>query len=167
MPRLVRPSSLRYLDPRRHWTELAGCLRDRELQRILLSDFNKFTVGRWSIPFLPVHVPADFVDIDCPRARGPSRHAYHDYVRAGACHWLVNFNVRLAAIAMPSGAWRIITSGDHSTVWDGDRTIFDLNYFALGIGAADCFQRAGCRELKQGTYLKTYLAPDYKTVKSP
>jgi hypothetical protein len=156
-----------YVDPRRHWGDLTVHLHDRESRRILGADFNKFTTGRWGIPFLPFHVPADFQDIDCPRLGGAQRHPYRDYVRTGACHWLVNFNLRLATLALPSGAWRIVTSDDHSTVWDGNRTIFDLNYFALGLSAGECFRRARGRQLKLGSYLRTYLAPHHTAVPAP
>lgn len=157
----------RYVDPRRHWADLVLHVRDRETRRILAVDFNKFTMGRWDIPFLNFHVPADFEDVDRPRFLGARRHPYQDYVRTGACHWLVNFNLRLAMLAMPSGSWRIITSGNHSTVWDGCRTIFDLNYFALGLSAGECFRRARGRELRPGSYLRTYLAPHHSAVPVP
>jgi hypothetical protein len=58
------------------------------------------------------------------------------YVKHAACHWLVNFALELAQHVEPNRAWRIITSQEHSTVWDGKDTLFDFNFLALGVTAA-------------------------------
>ena len=55
----------------------------------------------------------------------------------------------------PKKEWRIITSRIHSTVWDGEHTLFDLNGLALFKGGApECFVLAalapGSRELALG-----------------
>ncbi len=41
------------------------------------------------------------------RGRPPK---YWDYVKHGACHWLVNFNLELANLAKPKRIWRILMS---------------------------------------------------------
>jgi hypothetical protein len=54
----------------------------------------------------------------------------------------VNAALRLAELVEPDGAWRIVTSDEHSTVWDGDRTLFDMQFSALDIDPEECFRLA-------------------------
>ena len=117
-------------------------LHNPELQKILVADFNRYTVGRFGQRFRAGQLPGDFETCDwrwCVRGRHPK---YFDYVKHGACHWLVNFNLHLAKLVEPNRTWRIITSDHHSTVWDNDRTLFDLNGLAILGSAAECFEAA-------------------------
>ena len=61
--------------------------------------------------------------------------------------------------------WRITSSSKHSTVWDGNETLFDLNFQAMGISPNECFSLAFKRQLKPGNYLKVNFAQHY-TVES-
>ena len=61
------------------------------------------------------------------------------YTASYACHWLVNFSLRLATLVEPERAWRIVTSSKHSTIWDGANTIFEFNFQAFGIDATKAF----------------------------
>jgi len=72
----------------------------------------------------------------------------------------VNFALRLACLAEPKRSWRIVTSDKHSTVWDGQRALFDFNYQAMGITAQDCWNAAavGGYALTPGTYMKVHYA---------
>src|SRR5438067_2410817 len=56
----------------------------------------------------------------------------------------------------PNRPWRILNSEKHSTVWDGEETLFELNFLALGVEPEDCFALAseGGRELRPGVYLR-------------
>ena len=71
-------------------------------------------------------------------------------MKHAACHWLVNFNLRLAQLAEPSRSWRIVTSDAHSTVWDGKQTLFEFNFLAFDISADDCFALANVDHLPVG-----------------
>lgn len=52
---------MRYYDAARHWTKrILPHLGDKELNRILVRDFNKFTYGRWGDPFTPGCLPHEF-----------------------------------------------------------------------------------------------------------
>jgi hypothetical protein len=62
----------------------------------------------------------------------------------------------------PNRMWRIITSPEHSTVWDGDETLFDLNFQAMGLSPQECFHKAFKRRLKPGQYLNVYFAEHHK-----
>lgn len=160
-----RPSGpIRYYDLKRHWTKrIVPHLANPELNRILVEDFNKFTFGRWRKPFLPGEYPADYEtclwDID---RRGP-RPRYWRYVKHAACHWLANFALRLATVAEPTRPWRILTSDRHSTVWDGRRTLFDLNFMALGIEAQQTFELAYEQELLVGELMEVHFAAHFST----
>ena len=75
---------------------------------------------------------------------------------------LVNFNLILAQLAEPKKEWRIVTSQLHSTVWDGELTLFDLNGLVFfKDDAPECFIYAafvpGSEELAIGELVKTVL----------
>lgn len=83
--------------------------------------------------------------------------AYWHYVKHAACHYLVNFNLELAQCVLPTEPWRIVTSQQHSTVWNGADLLFDFNFQALGIPADEAFAmaRAAGEELRPGQHLRT------------
>jgi hypothetical protein len=143
----VALDKLRYYDFRRHWTtRIMPHLADKKLNAILVRDLQKYTRGRFKTGDLPC-------DYDSMSWRLDHRNPYPrywDYAMSGACHWLVNFNIRLATLAEPERPWRIITGDDHSSVWDGKHTLFDLNYSALGVSPSECYQKAYGRELCPG-----------------
>jgi hypothetical protein len=151
---LPAPKALRYYDVKRHWSRrIAPHLGDRELNAILARDLNKYMLGRTGRPAPEGAVPADLDPFDWRGDRRGRRPHFWRYVMGGACHWLVNFNLRLAMLAEPGYPWRIRTSPKHSTVWDGDRTIFEMNGPAFGVSVQESFEmvRRG-RDLKPGRY---------------
>jgi hypothetical protein len=124
------------------------------LNKILIADFNDYTQGRWGVVFYPGTYPEDIESCDWRighRGRPPR---YWRYVKHGACHWIVNFCLRLATLVEPFRKWRILTSYEHSTVWDGRNTLFELNYLALGISAEECFAKAKGAELLASEYME-------------
>jgi hypothetical protein len=136
---------MRYYDLKKNWRKVRPHLSDPVVRRTLLKDLNKFTWGRWRKKFTYGDVPHDFengdwhLEVRCC--------AFHDYVKSSACHWLVNFTLELANRVCPQREWRIITSGGHSTVWDGGEMLFDFNFQAFGIPAEECFRIATDTEL--------------------
>ena len=149
----------RYYDLQRHWTaRVEPHLSDKRVNAVLVRDFNKFTFGRWGQRFRSGHLLREFESCDWSwEHRGPEPR-YWKYVKHAACNWLVNFNLRLAQAVEPSRPWRIVTSPDHSTVWDGDETLFDFNFLALGIMPEECFSLANKRQLAPGKELRVYQA---------
>ena len=112
------PENIRYYNLKRNWTKkIEPHLDDKELNDTLTRDMNKFTTVRLGCPFgedeLPHHTESclGFFEQRGPFAR------YRYYTRHGACHWLVNFCLRLATLASPAKEWSIITSDTHSTGW--------------------------------------------------
>jgi hypothetical protein len=130
---------MKYYDLKKNWKKAKRHLADKELNDVLVRDFNKFTYGRWREKFTLGRVPAEFESCDWAREHRGRRPAFWQYTKHSACHWLVNFNLRLAMLALPERPWRIITSPKHSTVWDGNDTIFEFNLQAFGVDANKCF----------------------------
>jgi hypothetical protein len=69
---------------------------------------------------------------------------------------VVNFNRKLAELVEPRRPWRIVTTQAHSTVWDGDQTLFDINFFALGVDPDEAWRLANGRKLKVGADLRCH-----------
>jgi hypothetical protein len=152
-----------YYDLKKHWRKVKRHLSDPVLNDVLVEDFNKFTFGHRNEPFRHGDYPAEFETCqwwpdkyDDPKFRFC---AYMKYVKHSACHWLVNFALRLAVLVEPNREWRIITSDEHSTVWDGRDTLFEFNWQAFGIPAEECFRSTYDEELRPGEYMETDLAP--------
>ncbi len=62
---------------------------------------------------------------------------------------LVRYNLKLAKLVAPKRNWGILTSDLHSTVWDGECTIFEFNFYAFGIPADKAFERAAFGSMKE------------------
>ena len=152
---------MKYYDLKKYWPKAKRHLGDEELNNILVRDFNKFTYGRWGKEFTHGRFPTDFESCDWQwRYRG-RRPAFWKYTKHSACHWLVNFSLRWAMLTEPNRMWRIITSSKHSTVWDGNKTLFDLNFQAMGVSPNECFSLAFKRQLKPGNYTEVNFAQHY------
>ena len=156
-------TAVRYYDLRRHWTKrIKPHLDNAELNAILVQDFHKFTWGRWRTRFKPGMYPRDVESCDWSMGHRGCEPRFWRFVKHAACHWLVNFALRLACLAEPTRPWRIVTSDLHSTVWDGKNCLFDFNFQALGIPPDECWRavRQG-RQMLPGKFLKLHLAEHY------
>ena len=152
---------MKYYDLKKHWRRVRPHLADKKLNNILVRDFNKFTFGRWGRNFTHDDLPSDFEFCDWRHGKRGRPPAFWSYTSHLACHWLVNFNLRLAMLVMPDKPWRIVTSAEHSTVWDGNDLIFDFNFQAFGIDPNECFDSAYHRELPPGEYRRLYWPEHY------
>jgi hypothetical protein len=147
---------VRYYDLKRRWTRrIAPHLDDPELNKILVREFNKFMTGVGGKRFLPGMLPEDVDCCDWRCNHRPPHPRYWAYVSHGTCHWIVNFSLRLANLAEPDRPWRILTSQAHSTVWDGELTLFDFNLQAMGVPVREAFRLACETELPVGAYRQT------------
>lgn len=104
----------------------------------------------WGKRFRRGQFPREFESCDRDREHRGKQPRYWRYVRHSACHWLVNFNLRLARLVKPKRPGRIVTSEKHSTVWDNKDTVFDFNFLAFGIPADECFALADEHRLPTG-----------------
>ena len=153
---------MRYYDLKRNWRKVEPHLSDSVVQKTLVRDFNRYTMGLWNQPFRAGQFPREFESCDWDwEHRGPQPR-FWKYVKHAACHWLVNFNLSLAQLVLPDRPWRILTSQDHSTTWDGKETLFDFNFLALGVSPDECFEMAKngpyARQLGIGRMKRTYYA---------
>lgn len=159
---------MRYYDFRRNWTKrVVPHLDDPDVQAVLCRDMSKLTIGEYGEEFLPGDKPCRWETCDWSISRRWSR--FFDYVLHGACHYLVNFNLRLAQKVAPGRPWRILSSDQHSTVWDGADTLFDMNYCALQIPPDKAIEYAcgpNPENLGIGEERKVgYASPRFKIVK--
>jgi hypothetical protein len=165
-----RSDGMQYYDLQKHWTKkIKPHLSDKKLNDILVRDLNKLSSSQWGKPFVHGMYPCAYGDSQWSHERRGRPPRYWKYVQYRACHWLVNFNLRLATLVEPDRPWRIVTSEKHSTVWDGDRTLFEFNFLAFGIPAQKCFDLAfeNGEVLPPGKFRPTYRIPHWtKSVRS-
>lgn len=149
---------MQYYDAQKNWRKIKKHLQDDELNHYLIMDFNRYTFGRWNEKFEKGMFPEQFESCDWRLMRGKRGRepAYFKYVKHAACHWLVNFNYRLAKLTEPKMDWRILNGEEHSTVWDGKETLFDLNFLALEVDPNEAFALAN--EIETREYIETHYA---------
>jgi hypothetical protein len=160
--RLPNVNEIKYYDLRKKWKKVKRHLENPRVADTLVRDFTKVTYGKWRNRFTAGQVPFEFENCDWwieHRGRHPQ---FWKYVKHGASHWLVNFALELAQLVEPDRKWRIITD-KHSTVWDGEDTLFEFNFLAFGIPPKQCFELAYEHELKPGQHRKCGY-PDHYTV---
>jgi hypothetical protein len=150
--RRIYVARMEYYDLSKNWRTVKRHLEDNELNEVLVKDFNKYTYGRWCEEFTHGRFPSEFDIHDWRSRHGGRERAYWKYTCWGTCHWLVNFNLRLAMLVKPEVLWRIIASKQHSTVWDGENTLFEFSFQAMGIPPQECFKLAYETELEPGRY---------------
>lgn len=152
---------MKYYDLPRHWTKrVVPHLQDEELQNILFHEFGRFVRDEKGKEFKRGQVPQDFSSLYWTEGRKGRLPAYSAYACMMACHWLVDFNLRLASLVLPEREWRVLTSDEHSTVWDGDKMLFEFNFLLLGIAPQECFASALFLELPPGMPRRLTLGDD-------
>lgn len=143
------------------WDVIRPQMESEEVQQILESDFDKYTMARWGKSFKRGQFPADFEDEDWASSFSGTLPEPFRYVKQGASHWLVNAYLKAAMLVEPDRPWHIIRTLSHSAVWDREDTLFDVYGMALfKRGAPESFVRAvsgtNAQELAPGELLKTY-----------
>ena len=94
-----------YYPIQKNWSRrIEPHLTNKRVQATLVRDFNKYTYGRWRQRFLPGMRPTEFESCDWRVTRGGRQPEYFDFVKHGACHWLVGFNLRNWLSPSVSGA---------------------------------------------------------------
>ncbi len=145
----------------RKWKKIKPFTETKELQDILVRDFNLYTMGRWGTPFTHGMLPEEIESCDWRFEVRGKHPEYWKFIKHGACHWVVNFCLCLAQKIEPKKQWRIVTSELHSTVWDGEETIFDINFLGMGISIDETVEMAFKKNkiLPVGKELRIWLAP--------
>ena len=145
---------MQYYDVQKNWRKIRPFLEDEEFLDLLIEDFDRYTWGRIKEHFEYGMMPHDFESCDWWLDHRGRRPAFWDYVKHAASHWLVNKDLRLAMLVEPKRPWRIITSEEHSTVWDGGDLIFSMNFQALGVDVKEGFDMANKFEFEPGEYME-------------
>jgi hypothetical protein len=141
-----------YAPLQRWWRRLGPLYRAEEATLLWYLELEAFSRDRAEdhgfaykpVPLTPELRPVRYDSCDwrfdraCP---GPAP-AFWDYVVHSACHWTCNLHLWVAAHARPKQPWRIVTSQKHSTVWDGENTLWDGNFLALGVTAEEAWSLA-------------------------
>jgi hypothetical protein len=73
------------------------------------------------------------------RGRRPD---YFKFVKSMWCHWSVNVSMVALKEADPKTPWRIVVSDEHSTIWDGESTLFDILFEAKELDASEAWSLA-------------------------
>ena len=137
-------TKMKYYDFKKNWKrKIEPNLANKSLNKILVKDMNAYArLRNWNLELKEGMVPFDWECCDWWISKRGRRPKYWRYVKHAACHYLVRFNHRLAKLADPDRNWQIISSDLHSTVWDGEDTIFEFNFYAFGIPAQEAFRLA-------------------------
>ena len=135
----VLPSNLKYFDISRHWKTLNPIYESPEIRELALYEMNCYRECQalnYGIKFKEIkefRYPGYFDSCDwrCDRRGRPP--LYDNWICHSACHWIANINMAVVKKAFPNREWRVINSYFHSTVFDGDRTIYDTNLKGMNI----------------------------------
>jgi hypothetical protein len=125
-----------FFDCVERWAEVEPHLADAEYNRVLNSNFHRYTYGRYrkSFPDPARKFPSDwdgYRGTEPGRYRGPPGN-YRRYCLDLACAFLVNSQLRLAQLVLPQHEWRIVSSRQNNTVWCAEEDLlFDLEGLAL------------------------------------
>lgn len=135
---------MEYYNIKKNWKKkIKPHLTNKELNNILVKDFREYMDQRnWKFEFKEGMFPFEFESCDWWTSKRGRHPEYWKCVKHGACHYLARFNLKLAQLIAPDKTWRIISSEFHSTVWDGENTIFEFNFYAFGIPADEAFRLA-------------------------
>ena len=126
-----------------NWDLIKTYAEDEDVRQVLYSDFNKYTMVRFERPFGPGQFPADFEDKERLSKYSGNVPEWFRYVKLGASHWTANFSLKVAMRVAPEKRWHITRTLSHSSVWDGENTVFDIYGMAFFQGGApESFVRA-------------------------
>ncbi len=148
----VDPAQLIYYPIQKRWKKLGPIFRSEEMTELAHSVMEIYAQHR-ARTYGFQHKPKEFSssitpsDYDgCDWRLNTGRHGrqpdFWKYVCHGACHWTGPINIMAAMKAEPKKSWKLITSDRHTTVWDGEHTLFDPSYLAMRIPVADAWEYA-------------------------
>jgi hypothetical protein len=148
--------SMKFYPVVKNWSrKICPHLDNPTLQKVLVSDFNKYTTGRWGKRFrlgaISSRLRELWLEMGC---------SWQTPKVLSVCEsWRLSLASQLQSyIGATRGSEKRMACRNsliHSTVWDGEHTLFDLNGMALFNGdAPECFVLAalapGSRELALG-----------------
>ena len=133
------PEDLTYFNVSKYWDKLNPIYETDEIKEIALYKLNAYLKvkakddGYTFKPLTEFVYPCDY-NSDFWICDGRKRRLkYFNWVLHRACHWMAPINLEVIVKALPDREWRLVYSDFHSTVFDGKRTVYDLNYKAWGV----------------------------------
>jgi len=143
---------MNYFPIQQNWRRLGPIYRSEEATTIWYPEMLAYQATRMELlnvtyafpEFSPSLRPSSFESCDWRWNRcKPGRHpAFWDYFCNAACHWTANLGLFVAMAANPERPWRIVQSNLHTTVWDGDSTLWDAQFLALNATPEDAWELA-------------------------
>lgn len=163
MASVIQVEKAIYFPIQQYWWKLRSIYQSEECRKIwhpCMEQYMRwrgFQNGFKHTPKPDAPSPSWYDSCDWRFDRPGRKPAFWDYVCHSACHWVADMNLFVAMQAFPKDAWRIITSEEHSTVWNGEPepVLFDTNFLALGVSAPEAMRLALKGKIKKpGKWLK-------------
>ena len=146
---------MQYVAIQKHWRRLGPLYRSPAAVPIWYLEMEAYRAQRadqYGRTYRPASLAAELVpaNYECcdwrvTRGRRGPEPAFWAYVCYAACHWVCNLHLWVAMQHQPDRPWRIVTSDRHSVVWDGAQTLWDGNFLALEVPAAEAWKLAAGR----------------------
>lgn len=131
---------MKFYNVQKNWSKIKPIIETEECKNIWYHDLeissltkaDQFGFDYHQRDYDEVEYPMDYDSCDWRYDSGRGRKPnYYKYVVHGRCHWVVNMNLYTAMKLIPHKEWRIVSGDIHSTVWNGEDMVFDINYFIL------------------------------------
>ena len=147
---------MKFYPIQKRWKKLGPVYRSPEAKAVWLPemmDYQRQRMADFGVTYAypqdtPDLRPEDWESCDWRYSQGRKgpQPSFWSFVCHGSCHWLANLSLFVAQQVEPNRPWRIVTSGTHTTVWDGEETLFDANFVALGITPDQTWELAAGQE---------------------
>jgi hypothetical protein len=144
------PSGLRYYDFNGNWLKIEPFVNRPNVREAIETNYNMYCLSSLGVPLgdmtleqlyefkLRTEYGDNWKNEDVDVRKG-ERQPWWVLSCPHSCHWLVNVALELAKLVEPDRPWRIISGKNHSTVWDGNETLFDLFYAINGVEPDECY----------------------------
>ena len=163
----VNANQLEYYPIQKQWKKLKPIDKSEPFCEIAHMEMERYAENRanhYGYKFKPTKyspqiTPSDYETCDWRYMTGRrGRHpAFWDYVCHGACHWTAPLGLIVAQVALPERDWVLVTSKQHTTVWDSEHTIMDANFLALNINVAEAWKMAAQQSDSKVVSLNQYI----------
>lgn len=147
-------SKVNYYPMQKNWRKIGPSYRRPELKRLIYNEMESYACGRaadlgidyeysdFNLDVLPSHYDSCNWRWGIGSGIRGRKPAFWDYVCHSACYWTAQINLAVAMKTEPRHEWRLVSSDKHTTVWDGETTLFDGNFLALGVPANEAWELA-------------------------
>jgi len=164
-------ATMEYYDLVKNWHKV----KHKNVKQAIEANFTPYSVGYFGHPMNGTIEGLHKEQLELQKkffqdnydSREGERKPYWLFVKYGACHWVAPVALELAKLVEPNRAWRLLSGSNHTTVWDGDHTLFEFNYLCFDIPAQECFDAAvidkkdiPVGERKDGSFTSPFFVPN-------